>query len=78
MSEEEFEKEFDSEYRTKAYHYNYRHPVEMEEENLRKTYVNLCTHAFFNNKEKSIKPEKLEFDSKQGQEREDKIYELQK
>lgn len=78
MSEEEFEQEFNSNYKTKSYHYNYRHPAEMTEENLRKTYVNLCTHAFFTNKEKSIRTDKLEFDSKSGQERDEVMFNLQK
>ena len=46
LSEEEFLKEKASPYKTKKYHYNYRHAVELSEENLRKTFVNMCTNAF--------------------------------
>lgn len=55
LSEEEFEKEFNSPYKVKKYHYNFRHEEELNEENLRKTFVNLCTSAFFHNKEKTIR-----------------------
>ena len=34
LSPEEFEKEMDSPYKTKKYHYNYRNPDELTEENL--------------------------------------------
>lgn len=34
LSAEEFEKEMDSPYKTKKYHYNYRNPEELTEENL--------------------------------------------
>ena len=41
-----FEKEMNSPYKTKKYHYNYRNAEELTEENLRKTFVNMCTNAF--------------------------------
>jgi hypothetical protein len=34
MGEEEFEKEFNSPYKIKSYHYNYRKEAEMSEDNL--------------------------------------------
>jgi hypothetical protein len=43
---EEFEKEMSSPYKTKKYHYNYRNAEELTEENLRKTFVNMCTTAY--------------------------------
>lgn len=46
LSPEEFEKEFDSPFKTKKYHYNYRHPEELTEENLKRTFINMCTTAF--------------------------------
>ena len=63
MSEEEFEKEYHSMYSVKKYHYNFRTDEELSEEHLRKTFVNLCTNAFFHNKEKTIRPEHLNMDS---------------
>lgn len=47
LSPEEFEKEFESPYKTKKYHYNFRHEGELSEENMQKTFINLCTSAFF-------------------------------
>lgn len=41
LSPEEFEKEQDSPYKTKKYHYNYRNPEELTEENLRRTFLNM-------------------------------------
>lgn len=63
LSEEEFEKEYDSPYKVKKYHYNFRQDDELSEENLRKTFINLCTTAFFHNKEKTLRPEHLNLDS---------------
>jgi len=34
LSEEEFEKEFNSPYKVKKYHYNFRHDDELSEDNL--------------------------------------------
>ncbi len=47
LSPEEFQKEVDSPYNIKKYHYNYRHPEESTEECLRRTFVNMATKAFF-------------------------------
>ena len=46
LSIEEFEKEKSSPYKTKKYHYNYRQPEELTEENLQQTFVNMCTTAY--------------------------------
>ena len=55
LGEEEFEKEFNNPYKVKKFHYNFRQDDELSEESLRKTFVNLCTTAFFHNKEKTIR-----------------------
>lgn len=55
LGEEEFEKEFNSPYKVKKYHYNFRQDDELNEDNLQKTFVNLCATAFFHNKEKTIR-----------------------
>ena len=55
LSEEEFEREHESPYKVKKYHYSFRREEELTEENLKKTFVNLCTNAFFHNKEKTVR-----------------------
>ena len=47
LSPEEFQKEVDSPYSIKKYHYNYKQPEEQSEECLRHTFVNMATKAFF-------------------------------
>jgi len=47
LSPEEFEKESNSPYKIKKYHYNFKHPEELNEENLRLTFINMATKAFF-------------------------------
>ena len=76
LSVEDFEKEFNSPYKVKKYHYNFRQDDELSEENLKKTFVNLCTSAFFHNKEKTIREEHLNFDSMNSREKEDVIYRM--
>jgi hypothetical protein len=78
LSEEEFEKEFNSPYKVKKYHYNFRSEDELSEDNLRKTFVNLCTTAFFHNKEKTIREEHLNLDSLDSKEREQVVYRMKK
>jgi len=70
LTEEEFEKEQDSPYKVKKYHYSFRRPEELTEENLKKTFVNLCTSAFFHNKEKTVRRENLDLDSMNTKEKE--------
>ena len=41
LSEEEYEKEYNSCYTTKKYHYNYRHDGELSEEMMIKTFINM-------------------------------------
>lgn len=45
LSIEEYEKERDSPYKTKKYHYNYRNPDELSPENLTQTFINLTSTA---------------------------------
>lgn len=78
LSEEEFEKEFNSPYKVKKYHYNFRNEEELTEENLRKTFVNLCTTAFYHNKEKTIRQEHLNLDSLSTKEREEIVFKMKK
>jgi hypothetical protein len=54
LSPEEFEKEVDSPYNIKKYHYNYRHPEESTEDCLRATFVNMATKAFFERQDKTV------------------------
>jgi len=78
LSEEEFEREHDSPYKVKKYHYSFRREAELTEENLVKTYVNLCTNAFYHNKEKTIRQENLDLDSMNSEERELMIYNMKR
>lgn len=77
LSEEEFEKEFNSPFKIKKYHYNFRHEEELTEDNLKKTFVNMCTTAFFHNKEKTIRVETLNLDAMNSKEKEEIIYKMQ-
>lgn len=76
LGEEEFEKEFNNPYKVKKFHYNFRQDGEMSEENLQKTFVNLCTVAFYHNKEKTIREENLNLDSLVGKEREEVVFKM--
>jgi hypothetical protein len=78
LSEEEFEKELDSPFKVKKYHYSFRREEELTKENLQKTFVNLMTNAFFNNKEKSVTDENLDLDSMNSEEKEVVIYRMKK
>jgi hypothetical protein len=76
LSAEEFEKEMESPYKTKKYHYNYRNPEELTEENLQRTYINMCTNAFIQNKDKTVREENLNLDAMNGKEREEAIFKM--
>lgn len=78
LSPEEFEREHDSGYKIKKYHYSFRRQEELTDENLRKTYINLCTNAFFQNKDKTIRKENLNYDSINTKERELIIYNMKR
>lgn len=78
LSEEEFEREHESPYKVKKYHYSFRRPEELTEENLKKTFVNLCTSAFFHNKEKTVRQENLDLDSMNTEERELVMYNMKR
>lgn len=62
----------------KKFHYNFRPDEELSEENLRKTFINLCTTAFFHNKEKTIRNEHLNLDSMNSTEKEEVIFKMKK
>ena len=62
----------------KKYHYNFRDESELSEDALRKTFVNLCTSAFFHNKEKTIREEHLNLDSMETKEREEVVFRMRK
>ena len=70
LSPEEFEKEMASPYKTKKYHYNYRNADELNDENLQRTFVNMCTTAFIQNKDKTVREENFNLDGMNGKERE--------
>lgn len=78
LTEEEFEREHDSPYKVKKYHYGFRRPEELTEENLKKTFVNLCTNAFFHNKEKTVRQENLDLDSMNTEEKERVVYNMKR
>lgn len=78
LSEDEFEKEYESPYQTKKYHYNYRWEVELTEQNLQKTFVNLCTSAFFHNKDKTVREENLDLDSLNSEEKEEVMFKMKR
>ena len=78
LNEDEFERELESPYKIKKFHYNYRHDFELSEENLQKTYVNMCTTAFFHNKDKTVRDDKLDFDSMHSEEKEEVMFKLKK
>lgn len=78
LTPEDFEKEHDSPYKIKKYHYNFRREEELTEENLQRTYVNLCTNAFFHNKEKTMRQENLNLDTLDSDERERVMYSMKR
>lgn len=78
LTEQEFEKEHDSPYKVKKYHYSFRREEELTEENLKKTFVNLCTNAFFHNKEKTVRNENLNLDSMNTEEKELVMYNMKR
>ena len=62
LSQEELEKEKESPYKTKRYHYNYKMPEELTEENLQRTFINVASTAHFQNKDKTVRPEHFNLD----------------
>ena len=59
---QELEKEKESPYKTKRYHYNYKMPEELTEENLQRTFINVASTAHFQNKDKTVRPEHFNLD----------------
>ena len=78
LSEDEFEKELDSPFNVKKYHYSFRRPEELTEEALQRTFVNLCTNAFFHNKEKSVSYDKINIDAMNSEEKEVVMYKMKR
>ena len=78
ISPEEFEKELNSLYKVKKFHYNFRQDDELSEEHLQKTFINLCTSAFFHNKEKTIRPEHLDLDNLSTKEKDEVVFKMKK
>lgn len=78
MSTEEFEKEKESPYKTKKYHYNYRQPEELEEENLQRTFINMCSSAYFHNKDKTIRAENFNLDGMNSKEKEEVMFKMKR
>lgn len=76
LSVEEFEKEMQSPYKTKKYHYNYRNADELTEENLQRTFINVCTSAFIQNKDKTVREENLNFDGMNSKQREEAMFKM--
>ena len=76
LSPEEFEKEQDSPYTIKKYHYSHKHPEEQTEDYLRKTFVNMATKAFFERQDKTVLVENLNFDSMTSREREEIMFRM--
>jgi hypothetical protein len=76
LSIEEFEKEMDSPYKTKKYHYNYRNPEELTEENLQKTFVNMSTTAYIQNKDKTVREENFNLDGMNSKERDEAMFKM--
>jgi DNA replication protein DnaC len=76
LSPEEFQKEADSPYATKRYHYNHKHPEELTEECMRRTFVNMATNAIFSAKDKTVREENLNFDSMTSRERDEVMYRM--
>ena len=78
LSEYEFKREMNSSYKVKKYHYNYRWPEELTEENLKKTFVNMVAHdRLYSGNEKSVKKEDLDFDALEGEAKKEMIFRLQ-
>lgn len=66
----------DSPYKTKKYHYNYRHPEELSEENLQRTFINMTTTAMIQNKDKTVRADMLDVDNMNSKEREEAMVKM--
>ena len=76
LTPEEFENEMDSPYKTKKYHYNYRHPSELTEENLHRTFINMQTTALLQNKDMSVREDVFNKDGINSKEREEAMLKM--
>ncbi|CAI2359543.1 unnamed protein product [Moneuplotes crassus] len=78
LSEYEFQREMNSSYKVKKYHYNYRWPDELSEENLKKTFINMMANDhLYSGNEKSVKQEDLDFDALEGEAKKEMMFKLQ-
>jgi len=78
LTPEEFEKEYDSPYVVKKYHYNYRHQEELSEENLRRTFINMSTKALFDRKQQVVREEKINYDLMNSKEKEEVMFRMKR
>lgn len=77
LSEYEFNKEMNSSYKTKKYHYNYRWPEELTEEYLKKTFINMVANdKLYTGNEKSVRKENLNYDALQGEDKKEMVFRL--
>lgn len=77
LSEYEFKREMNSSYKVKKYHYNYRWPEELTEENLKKTFINMVAHdKLYTGHEKSVRKENLDFDALDREAKKEMIFRL--
>jgi hypothetical protein len=77
LSEYEFKREMNSSFKVKKYHYNYRWPDELSEENLKKTFANMVAQdQLYSNKEKSVRRDTLNFDTLEGEEKKEMVFRL--
>lgn len=77
LSEYEFKREMNSNFKTKKYNYNYRWPEELTEENLKKTFANMITHdKLYGDNERSVRKEHIDFDALQGEDKKEMIFRI--
>lgn len=55
--------EMNSGYKIKKYFYNYNHPKELGEENLKRSFMNLAMRVMLNKEQKRVSEEFLNWDS---------------
>lgn len=76
LSEEEFAKEYESPYKTKKYHYNYRFEGELTEDMMQKTFINMHTKNLYQSKDKTVRMENLNLDSMNSEERKEQMFKM--
>ena len=78
LSREEFEREEEGPHTVKKFHYNYNHPSEMSEENLKKTFINLVTKNHFEKQDKTVREEDINFDFYNAKEKDEMMFRLKR